>query len=201
MESLKKTLFIIAMVSVTGYTIRHMYLKWIDPRSSVLDKYEKPITSEIKNASSLKQLEQLYADAHRKVQAADSVDSVKHMEPYKRSDLEIYRNENELRNAIEEWEAKSREIFKIRFYWGVGLVLVVIGFILYKRVDPWLGITTLITGFGEMVYWTSPTFFYGAGFEYDHLLDNKIVLSIATLVLLVAGGFQTNTLKSNSKMV
>lgn len=198
MEALKKTLFIIAVVSVTGYTIRHIYFKWIEPRTSVLDKYDKPITSEIKNANSLSQLEQLYEDAHRKVLACDLVDSIKHMKPYERFELEPYKIENESREAIVAWEAKSHEIFQIRFYWCIGLMLVAVGLALHHKVNAWLGITALITGFGEMVYWTSPTFF-GSGAEYDNLLTNKIVLSVATLVLLIGGGFLTNTLKSNSK--
>jgi len=199
MESLKKTLFIIAVVSVTGYTVRHIYLKWVEPHSSVLDKYDKPITSEIKNAKSLKQLEELYAESHRKVLAADAADTTKAVQPYQRFDKEPYKTETELRNAIEQWESKSQEIFQIRFYWTIGFLLVIVGFGLYKKVNPWLGITALIIGFGEQVYWSSPTFLGGRGLEYDRLLDNKLVLSLATLALLIVAGFLTGTLKTNQK--
>src|SRR5437899_435591 len=106
MEALKKTMFILALVAVTGYTIRHVYLKWFDPHTSVLDKYDKAITSEIKKANSLQQLEHLYSEAHRKVIAYDSVDSIKVIETYKRLELAPYREESEVREAIVEWEAK-----------------------------------------------------------------------------------------------
>jgi hypothetical protein len=199
MEALKKTLFILSIIAVTSYTIRHIYLKWVEPRGSVLDKYEEPIVSEIKKATSLQQLEKLYADANSKVSAYEAIDSIKAMEAYKRMELEPYKNRDEARDAISAWERQSQEIFKIRFYWALGLVLGIIGFLVYKKVNPWLGISVLITGFAEMVYWTSPSFFYGAEFEYNNLLTNKIILSIATLVLLILGGFLTDTLKSSTK--
>ncbi len=197
MEALKKTMFIIALVTVVSYTVRHIYARWFDPRTSVLDQFDKSITNEIKNATSLQQLEKLYANAHQQVLIYDAVDSVKSMEPYKRFELEPYKQESELRTAIVEWEAKSREIFQIRFYWSIGLLLITIGFVLFHKVNPWLGLTILITGFGELVYWTSPTFI-GGSLEYERLLNNKILLSIATLILLIAAGFLTGTLKKNS---
>jgi len=199
MEALKKTLFILSVVAVISYTIRHIYLKWFEPRSSVLDKYEKPITGEIKNATSLEQLVKLFDETHIKVLAIDSVDSIQAMEYYKRTQLEPYKTEDEVRSAIHDWEEKSREIFEVWFYWSLGLVLAVIGFVLYQKVNAWLGITVLITGFAEMVYWTSPTIFSGSNIEYDNLLNNKIILSILTLALLIIGGFLTGTLKSGSK--
>jgi hypothetical protein len=199
MEALKKTLFILSVVAVTSYTVRHIYLKWVEPRGSVLDKYEEPITGEIKKATSLEQLEKLYAEANKTVLAYEAVDSIMAMEPYKRMELEPYKTRDEARDAISDWERQSHEIFKIRFYWALGLVLAIVGFVLYTKVNPWLGITVLITGFAEMVYWTSPSFFYGAEFEYNKLLTNKIVLSILTLGLLILGGFLTGTLKSDSK--
>ncbi len=199
MEALKKTLFILSLVAVTSYTIRHIYLKWVEPRGSVLDKYEEPIVSEIKNATSLQQLEKLYADAHSKVLAYDSLDSIKAMQPYERMRLEPYKNQDEARAAINAWERQSHEIFQIRFYWALGVVLAFIGFAVYKKFNPWLGITLLITGFAEMVYWSSPSFFSGAEFEYNNLLTNKIILSVLTLALLIISGFLTDTLKSNSK--
>jgi hypothetical protein len=50
-----------------------------------------------------------------------------------------------------------------------------------------------------MVYWSSPSFFNGAEFEYNNLLTNKIILSVLTLALLIVGGILTGTLKSGNK--
>jgi hypothetical protein len=197
MEALKKTMFILALISVTGYTVRHIYLKWFDHRTSILEKFDSPTTEKIKKAGSLRELETMYARIHQQVLAYDATDSIKNMEHYKKMDLEPYKQESELREAIMEWEAKSREIFQVRFYWFVGLLLTLVGGLLYKKSNRWLGLTILITGFGEMVYWTSPSFFSG-GMEYENLLNNKIVLSVITLVLLIFAGFYTGTLREKT---
>jgi hypothetical protein len=199
MEALKKTLFILSMVAVTSYTIRHMYLKWIEPRNSVLDKYEEPIVSEIKKATSLQQLETIFSEAQNRIKEYEAVDSIMAMDHYKRRELEPYKTENEARNAIQSWERRSHEIFQIRFYWALGLLLAIVGFMIFKKVNDWLGISILITGFAEMVYWSSPSFFNGAEFEYNNLLTNKIILSVLTLALLIIGGILTGTLKSDNK--
>jgi len=198
MEALKKTLFIIAVTSVIAYTIRHVYLKWVEPQTSILDKYDRPIINELKNATSLEQLAKLFDEVHLKVLASDSVDSLKVKPEYQKYNIEPYKTESEIREAINSWESKSKEIFELRFYWAIGFVLNIIGYLLYRNVSPWLGITFLITGFGEMVYWTSPSLF-GSGLEYEKLLSNKLTLSILTLLFLIAAGFLTDTLKSSSK--
>jgi hypothetical protein len=198
MEALKKTMFMLALISVTGYTIRHIYSKWFDHRTSVLEKYDSPTTDKIKKAGSLHELEAMYAKVHQQVLAYDATDSIQNMEPYKKMDLEPYKQELELRQAITEWEVKSREIFQVRFYWFIGLLLALVGGLLYKKSNRWLGLSILITGFGEMVYWTSPSFFSG-GKEYENLLNNKIILTIATLLLLVVAGYFTGTLKEKVK--
>ena len=42
----------------------------------------------------------------------------------------------------------------------------------------------MIAGFSEFIYWTSPTFLGSATREFDRLLLNKLVFSLASLVLL-----------------
>ena len=192
-------MFILGLVMITSYTVRHFYLRWFDPHTSVLDKYDKPITSEIKKANSLEELERLYSKAHNEVQRYDAVDSIKSMDPYKKRQIEVYTNENELRQAISDWETKSREIYEVRFYWSIGLVLIIIGGALYKKINQWLGIAMLIIGFAEMIYWTSPSFFGNRGTEYENLLNAKLALSATALGMLIVAAYITDTLKTNSK--
>jgi len=89
-----------------------------------------------------------------------------------------------LREAINDWEARSKEIGALRFYWFIGLGFLVGGFLLYRKLNRWLGLTLLIAGFSEFIYWTSPTFFGGPR-EFDRLLVNKFCFSLASLVLLI----------------
>lgn len=193
MDALKRTLFILAFVSVIAYTIRHIYFKWFEPTESVLDKYSDS-SVEVKQATSIEQLDALYKEAHDKVTAYESDTTNPKIPWMERDETEPYKSEREIRTAIAGWEAKSREIFQIRFYWVVGFVLVVSGFALYKWANQWLGLTLIIVGFAEKVYWTSPTFIGSAGLEYDRLLTNKIIFSITTVILLLAVALLTNTL-------
>ncbi len=195
MNALKKTLFVLAVVSVTAYTVRHIYLKWFEPKESVLDKYADSSSSDIKKATSIEQLEKLYTEAHQKVKSYDADNSNPKVPRFEREQTEPYKTEYKIREAITDWENKSKEIFELRFYWAVGFLLVAGGFALYKWINQWFGLTVIIAGFAEKIYWTSPTFLGASGVEYDRLLTNKIIFSIGTLIFLITVGLLTDTLK------
>lgn len=199
MNALKKTLFIIAVVFVSTYSIRHAYYNWIQERESVLDKYSDSINEDIKNAKSLEQLVKLYDTAKRKVDEYEKNEANPKIEGYERDIKEPYKSEQMFKDAIKDWEGKTKEIFEIRFYWIVGFVLLIIGYVLYKKVNSWLGLTVIILGFAEQVYWTSPTWIGSSSIEYDRLLINKFIFSITTLILLITIGYLTDTLKNSIK--
>lgn len=199
MNALKKTLFILALVSVTAYSVRHVYYKWFEHRESVLDKYDNSVTSQIKAAESLDHLVKLYDDSKNRVQTYEADKANPKVKRGDREETEPYKSEIELRKAIEDWEKKSGEIFELRFYWGVGLLFLVVGYLVFWKLNAWLGLTVIIVGFTEQVYWTSPNFISGSGIEYDRLLSNKLVFSIATLVLLIVVAFFTDTLKNKKE--
>ncbi len=194
MNALKKTLFIIAMVSASAYTIRHAYYLWFQPRDSVLDKYAEKIADDIKNAASLDQLLAMYDAAHQNVKAYEADKTHASVPPHQRGDVEPYRTREKLEGAIRDWEYKTRETFQLRFFWAVGLVLTAGGYLLYKKSNAWLGLATIIVGFTEQIYWSSPTFLGGAVVEYEVLLANKFALSLATVAILIIAAFLTETL-------
>jgi hypothetical protein len=194
MNALKKTLFIIAVVTVCAQTVRHAYYRWVEPSNSVLDKYDAVLRDDIKNAGSLEGLQTKYEEARKKVEAYEADKSNPKVERYERDNTEPYKSEQMFKNAIENWEKSSKEIFKIRFFWFVGLAFLVIGYFLYKKINIWLGLTFLIAGFSEMLYWTSPSFFSDSSIEFSILLVNKLIFSIFTLVLLIVVAYLTETL-------
>jgi hypothetical protein len=66
-------------------------------------------------------------------------------------------------------------------------MLILSGGAIYLRGGLWSGFAVLVTGFIELEYWASPTFFGGAGdTEFRLLLINKLVLSILAFLLLCA---------------
>ena len=121
MNALKKALFIIALVSVTAYTVRHIEHKWFEQHSSVLDKYNNELSTKIMTIESLDHLVGLYDEAKKKVEAYEADKSNPEISYNYRNSKEPYKSESELEDAIKDWESKSNEIYQLRFYWIVGL--------------------------------------------------------------------------------
>jgi hypothetical protein len=186
LNALQKTLAIVALLALVSQTVRHAYVLWLEPRNSVLDKYDRPLKDEISAATSLDQLLSRYDQAHTAAEAARK-EAAKNGEPeYKLAQTEPFMSERALHEAITQWEARSKEIHALKFYWLVGVALSALGMLIYILRRRWLGLTFLIAGFAEIIYWTSPTFLGISTREFDRLLGYKLAFSAVSLVLLLA---------------
>jgi len=186
-NALQKTLAIVALLVLVSQTVRHAYVLWLEPRNSVLDKYDRPLKDEISAATSLDQLLSRYDQAHAAAEAARK-EAAKNGEPnpeYKLTQTEPFKSERALHEAITQWEARSKEIHALRFYWLVGVALSALGMLIYILRRRWLGLTFLIAGFTEIIYWTSPTFLGISTREFDRLLGYKLAFSVVSLALLL----------------
>ena len=67
MKALRVTLFLIAMTVLVAQTFRDVYVRWMEPRGSVLDRFSTKTEQDISSARSLDQLVALYAAAHQRV--------------------------------------------------------------------------------------------------------------------------------------
>ncbi len=187
MKTLEKVLAILALLILTTQMVRHAYLLWLEPRGSVLDKYDQPTKSDIAAATSLDQLLSRYDAVRKEVDAADKQrPKDEPMPSYGAEEKEPYKSAHMLRDAITSWEARAAEIRAVRFYSGVGFFLCLAGFLIYRKWNRWFGLTSMIVAFSEIIYWTSPTFLGPNTREFDRLLLNKLVLTVVSLVLLVA---------------
>ena len=186
LKALQRTLAILACVFLVVQTVRHAYVLWLEPRKSVLDKYDRPLKDEIAAAASVDELVARYDPVRKDVDRIKAerraADPKAHFED--EQEAEPFRSEASLREAISSWEERAKEIQSLRFYWSVGLFLAVLGVGLYLRANRWVGMTLVIAGFSEIVYWTSPTFLFSATREFDRLLVNKLVLSVVSVVCL-----------------
>ncbi len=183
MRTLQKTLFILAMLTLLTQTVRHVYVRWIEPTGSVLDKYESPVREEIKKAESIDELVKQYDEARKKPVVADVSVGDPTTISGRRSETEL------LRQAIQDWEGKTRELFELRFFWVCGLVLLLLGLLCYTKHYLWLGLTMITAGFAEMIWWTCPSFRgWGASREFDKLLTNKMAFSLTSIILLLIAG-------------
>ena len=184
-KALQTTLFLIAFVILGTQTVRHIYVKWIEPRSSVLDAYGESVDSAIASAATLEELVALYDSAHRAVEQFKGDSSYQAMEPMDRHDDERIRTKSELREEILAWEARTKNIFELRFFWSLGFMGVVLGVLGRLKANAWMGMAAIIAGFSEMIYWTSPLNRYRAGPEFERLLTEKLVLSLVAWMLLI----------------
>jgi hypothetical protein len=186
MKALLRTLALIACLFLTVQTVRHTYVLWLEPRASVLDKFDRPLKDEIAAATSVDALLKRYEPVRNEVErikaerrAADPKAEFADLQ-----DTEPFKSETSLREAISNWEQRAKELHSLRFYWLVGLVFAVAGLVAY-RANGWVGTVLLIIGFSEIIYWTTPSLFSGGVQEFDRLVATKLVLSAISLVLLV----------------
>jgi len=174
----------VAVTALTAQTVRHAYLLWLQPQHSVLEKYNQPTQNKIKNAESLEVLEKEYAAIRPEVDKAEA-DIKAGKRKANRFEEEPFKTERMIKVAIEQWERRSGEIDKTKFSWACGLGLVLIG-LLSGLKWRWLGLSLIVAGLTQMIWWVSPSFsFNEASAEYRRMLENKFVLSLATLVIVL----------------
>jgi hypothetical protein len=185
MKTFERVLFLAGFLLLDVFTTRHIYHLWLVPRSSVLDQFTNETEGAIASATSIDALVARYRPIHAAVQKLEQQNRGKAPEQWRFEDQEPFKTETALRQAIQDWEDKQREMFEMRVYWALGLLAAAIGFVVYTKFSQWLGIALLGTGFSEMIFWCSPTWFSRATAETDRLLVNKLSLSVATFVLFM----------------
>lgn len=201
MRPLQITLLILGLLFQSTQTFRLVYTKWLEPKDSVLDKYNEKVEKDIEGSENIEELLALYDQAYQKVKEYENNPKKPEIEYKDRGAKEPYKTERKIRSAINEYESHSFQIHKLRFFWFCGLCSILMGFIVYIKVERWLGIVGFITGFSEMIYWTCPVIFgiFGARFEFERLLNNKLFFSIITWFLLVLSWFILNRFEGKSR--
>lgn len=202
MKTVQKTLFVLTALILFTQTLRHVYVRSLEPTGSVLDRYQSQVSEDIKRADSLDELVKLYDEAHTKVQAANAEAEARRERRSNAADRdneakaaddedegpnpgrEPYKSEALLKSAIQDWESKSNQVFELHFFWFSGLGFLILGLICYTRRFPWLGLALMIAGFSEMIYATCPSFRGLSEKEFDRLLTNKAIYSFISLILL-----------------
>jgi hypothetical protein len=199
MKALKITVFLLAVLVLTTQFARHIYVRYLEPRGSVLDTYEQTETKKaIKGATSLDELVSRYDVAKKRVDELDK-QKKKSEANMSRDDRDVlrdkfgeehkedYERESDLKRAVHEWEKRSEETYELRVFWLFGFVFLLGGAILLVKGREWLGMAFIVPGIIEMIWWTSPSFrFAGSPIEFERLLMNKLAFTLITLVLVIA---------------
>jgi hypothetical protein len=185
MRKLQITLFILGFAALGSQTLRHIYVKWLEPRTSVLEKYQEKVEADISKSKSLQELLALYDQAHKDVQEFEKAHPVAPGE-YRSSVKEPYNTEAKLQRAIQDVEERRKQIREVVFFFIAGTALALVGLFAFRR-NAWMGMALIILGFAEIIWWTSPSFRnFGAQVEFERLLTIKLLLSVVSLIGLVA---------------
>ena len=198
MRVLRIIVLVTAMLVLTTQAVRHVYVRFIEPRTSVLDAYEQTETQKaIQTAASLDELLGRYDLAHQRTDELDKLrkgledgktrDEIYVIrEKFNEEHKEDYERESDLKRAVGDWEAKSKEILELRVFWAFGLALFLVGAFLQTKQLGWLGMSLILSGIVEMVWWTSPSFrFAGSPLEFDRMLLNKLLFTLFTIAILI----------------
>ena len=187
MKTFQRILGMLAVLIVSAQTVRHVYVRWVEPRQSVLDRFD-PTKKDIAASKSLEELVTLYEVAWKKVQEENKVNPPKTEASYdySRAEREPYKSEAQLKQAIIEWEDHERQLCELHFYWWIGLALVFLGVLAYRRPLHWLGMPGIVLGYLEMIWATSPSLSsFGYPVEFERLLVLKIAYSVAALAVVL----------------
>ena len=198
MRTLRIVILLLALLVLTTQAARHIYVRYIEPRTSVLDRFnETDAKKVIQEATVLADIVKEYEPARERVDSLNKDlkqelatktrdEYYMHEQKWKEDHKKEYEREAELKEAIQEWENRSKDILELRVFWSFGLVFFLAGAAMLKSGNKWLGMAFLIPGIVEMIWWTSPSFrITGSPLEFDRLLNNKLLFTFATLAVLL----------------
>ena len=110
---------------------------------------------------------------------------VKDLEADRRT-TEPYKFEIKLKNAITNIENQQKKVIEFISYWFFGFLSVGVGTLVYVKRYQWIGIASIMAGFTEMAFWTSPLFrSRGPQYAFDNLLDLKLIFSLLSWIFLI----------------
>jgi len=167
----------------------------------VLDRFDKPLKNEIASATSLDQLVSKYTpirDEVEKIKASHRAEDPK-SSFRNEMDTEPFKSEIQLKQAIKDWEERTKDIYELRFYWSIGLIFVLAGLWVYRSINSWAGFVMLIIGLAEQIYWTFPSFMRESTKEYDRLLRYKFTFSSLTILVLVVVMISIKVFREDAK--
>jgi len=183
MKPTRIVLFVIGLLCFGAQAVRHVYVRWFEPKHSILEKYEAPVRGDIRNAQTLGELESRYAEELKKSGGQPP-----------RREMPVISEEGapgtarpavvQLREAIEEWETHEKEIRELRFFYFAGFLALAAAWSLKARL-PWSALSLTILGFSDMLWATSPSWRSGPAAEFQRLLENKLLFSLVAIALLV----------------
>jgi len=187
MKNLQITFLIIFGCVLSTQAVRHVHIYVFGFEESILAPasafYE--IKEEVRLEASTSELLAEYDAGKEEIQKLRQANPDMELFAMRQSHAELFARNDALASELRERQSKSRELRDIWLFSTAGFVLIGIGSVLYMRGYDWTGMSLIVPGFVELVWWSAPSFTMGgATREHDLLLFNKIVLTIIAFALM-----------------
>jgi hypothetical protein len=178
---------LLAVLIAGSQTLRHIYVRWVEPRGSLLDQFQGQAAQDIAASKPLGELVAQYGEAKKRVDEEDAkLNEVQRETEYRRMQQEPYKSERQLNEAITQREEHHRQLRELHFYWWCGIAIAAIGFVAFFKLNRWFSVSLMILGYIEMIYGTCPSFrSFGAAQEFDTLLTAKTIYSLLTVAVVL----------------
>lgn len=194
MKIFQAIIALLAVAFLGAQTLRHIYVLFVESNVSVLDKYD-PSRDKIDAAKSLDELVELYETTrketlvHKAATPRIPEESVHNYE-WRLDEHESFKSLHLIRQAIEEYELHQRQLAELHFFAIAGGLVLLVGAVVYYRVEKWAGTSICLLGLIELDWATSPAFsFFNSLPEFDRLVAFKLFYSILSLLLLGIGWY------------
>jgi len=187
MKNLQITFLIIFGCFLSMQAIRHVHIYAFGFEESILAPASAfyDMKEEVRLEASTKELLDEYNAGYKEIQELRKANPNTELFAMRQAHAKLFARNDALASELRQRQAKSRELRDIWLFSGAGLVLIGLGSVLYVRGYEWTGMSLMVPGFLELVWWSAPSFTLGGAVrEHDLLLFNKIILTIIAFVLL-----------------
>jgi len=192
MRNLQIVLFIILACIFSTQAIRHVHHFVFAYEESMLAPIGEffEMEQEVRSEASTEELLEEYKaveDAIRQLKDSNEGETDPEMSVFQLRQLnpELFHRQQTLHQELIQRELMSNELRDLWIYSMAGLFLVILGCLIYFKIDRWTGLPLILAGFLELVWWSAPGFnMGGAVTEYRLLLVNKMILTAIGLFVL-----------------
>ena len=187
MKNLQITFLIIFGCFLSMQAVRHVHIYSFGFEESVLAPASAfyDMKEAVRLEASTSELLAEYNAGREEIQKLRKANPDMDLFAMRQGHAELFARNDALASELRQRQEKSRELRDIWLFSAAGLVLIGIGSVLYIRGYEWTGMSLIVPGFLELVWWSAPSFTLGGAVrEHDLLLLNKIILTVIAFALL-----------------
>ena len=189
MRGLQITALIIFGCMFSTQAIRHVHLYTIGFEESILAPAESfyQMKEAVRMEESTDELLAEYEATNARIEELRRDEPAGDQYTLRQKHLDLFARNDAVASELRQRENMKREIRDIWIFSCAGIVLIGIGALCYWRGYEWTGMSLILPGFLELMWWSAPSFTIGGAVqEFEILLANKIILTLISFVLLYA---------------